>query len=350
MFALPDEMYPLFKESIEYLTSAAVNADRRRYATKFEGFRHYIDLDHYSKELWSSFPSSLDSAIVQFGEIHLLYDNADTAHIKITTDLVSENEELLSALYKKRFAYWDGPIWVLTNSEIVGLEPDTAHVVGAVFQDHFTYYGILPYNLVQQQKYLTKAFVNEDKEKILRYAADIGHYIGDAHVPLHTTKNYNGQLTDQIGIHAFWESKIPELLADETFDYLVEKASYIDDEESYYWDIIFESNNQVDSVLAIERRLSKQFPKDRQYCYIDRNGVNVLQECPEYIEAYNRELRGSVEDRFREAVHAVASIWYTSWVDAGRPDLAKLGEEEVVAVDSISSVLEPGTSGVRSHE
>jgi hypothetical protein len=53
----------------------------------------------------------------------------------------------------------------------------------------------------------------KNQTKILRYSAEIGHYIADAHVPLHTCTNHNGQLTNQIGIHSFWESRIPELLA-----------------------------------------------------------------------------------------------------------------------------------------
>ncbi len=63
----------------------------------------------------------------------------------------------------------------------------------------------------------------------MRISAEFGHYIADACVPLHTTSNYNGQLTDQVGIHAFWESRIPELFAVEEFDMIVGTASYIDD-------------------------------------------------------------------------------------------------------------------------
>ena len=57
-------------------------------------------------------------------------------------------------------------------------------------------------------------------QRILRISAEIGHYIGDAHVPLHTTENYNGQLSGQEGIHAFWESRLPEMFSDE-FDFFV---------------------------------------------------------------------------------------------------------------------------------
>lgn len=42
-------------------------------------------------------------------------------------------------------------------------------------------------------------------------SADIGHYIADANVPLHTSENYNGQLTGQEGFHGFWETRLPEL-------------------------------------------------------------------------------------------------------------------------------------------
>ena len=39
--------------------------------------------------------------------------------------------------------------------------------------------------------------------KVLFLATDLGHYIANAHVPLHTTLNYNGQLSNQSGFHAF---------------------------------------------------------------------------------------------------------------------------------------------------
>ena len=72
---------------------------------------------------------------------------------------------------------------------------------------------------------LVKAFKEKDIDYILKNSADLGHYVSYAHVPLHTTENYNGQLTNQKGIHAFWESRLPELFAD-GYDYLVGTAKY----------------------------------------------------------------------------------------------------------------------------
>ncbi len=64
-------------------------------------------------------------------------------------------------------------------------------------------YGIVPWHINTMKYRLTKAFSEGDVESILRIASDIGHYIADAHVPLHSTQNYNGQFTDQYGIHGF---------------------------------------------------------------------------------------------------------------------------------------------------
>ena len=64
-------------------------------------------------------------------------------------------------------------------------------------EDTLQAYGIVPYHINRVSRWLTKAFENKDAEQILRLSADIGHYIADANVPLHTTENYNGQLTGQ---------------------------------------------------------------------------------------------------------------------------------------------------------
>src|SRR5688572_15883936 len=60
-------------------------------------------------------------------------------------------------------------------------------------EDTLMAHGIVPWHIERMLFRLTAAFRNRNVEKILKYAADIGHYIGDAHVPLHCTQNYNGQ-------------------------------------------------------------------------------------------------------------------------------------------------------------
>ncbi|RYF71893.1 MAG: integrase, partial [Cytophagaceae bacterium] len=76
--------------------------------------------------------------------------------------------------------------------------------------DTLAMHGIVPWHIQLAKYQLTEAFKERNVPKILRLSADIGHYIADANVPLHTTRNYNGQLTGQTGIHGFWESRLPE--------------------------------------------------------------------------------------------------------------------------------------------
>ncbi|MDP5140658.1 MAG: zinc dependent phospholipase C family protein, partial [Spirosomaceae bacterium] len=71
-------------------------------------------------------------------------------------------------------------------------------------EDTLQAYGIVPWHIATMKYRLEQAFLERDVRRILLISADIGHYIADANVPLHTTENYNGQLTNQVGIHGFW--------------------------------------------------------------------------------------------------------------------------------------------------
>jgi hypothetical protein len=148
----------------------------------------------------------------------------------------------------------------------------------------------------------------------------MGHYLGDAHVPLHTTRNYNGQLSNQVGIHAFWESRIPELFADERYDFWVGTAQYFHDPEAFFWQTVLNSHHLVDSVLHIEQRLSKFFPAAQQYAWEEKNGQSIRTQSRQYAAAYEQALDGMVEAQMQKAIRALASAWYTAWVDAGKPD------------------------------
>ncbi len=190
-------------------------------------------------------------------------------------------------------------------------------------EDTLMAYGIVPWHVERNLNWLTQAMREKDALKILRLAADLGHYVADAHVPLHTTSNYNGQLTNQIGIHGFWESRIPELFGEE-YDYFVGKAKYIDDPLMEIWDVVLESHKLVDSVLSLEKNLRDEFPSDQVYSYEQRLSATVRVYSESYSREYDRRMGNMVERRMRESIHSVGNFWYTAWVNAGQPDLDKL--------------------------
>ncbi|WP_353184833.1 zinc dependent phospholipase C family protein [Parapedobacter lycopersici] len=183
--------------------------------------------------------------------------------------------------------------------------------------------GILPWQISRTYYRLVRAYSEKNHLRILRYSADIGHYIADAHVPLHTTSNYNGQQTNQVGIHAFWESRLPELFTEE-YDFLVGRAHYVASPAAETLRIVEESFLLVDSVLAIEARLHQQFQSDWKYGYVTRNGVLMRTYSEAYSRHYHDALSGMVEDRMRDAIIRTGSFWYSAWIDAGQPDIHDL--------------------------
>lgn len=199
--------------------------------------------------------------------------------------------------------------------------------------------GTVPWQIQRSYYMLVKAFQQRDSSRILKISADLGHYLSDAHVPLHTTENYNGQLTGQVGIHGFWESRLPELFSD-NYDFFVGRARYIENPLREAWKIVRNTYQYKDSVLLIEKRLSGRFPSDRKYSFSSRNGKVIKQYSPEYSEAYHTALKGMVEKQMRASVLAAGSFWYSAWIDAGQPDLKHLQRRDLSPEEKKQTRLE----------
>jgi hypothetical protein len=193
-------------------------------------------------------------------------------------------------------------------------------------EDTLMAYGIIPWHINRMKFQLTQAFKERDLDRILRLSADLGHYIADACVPLHTTHNYNGQLTGQRGIHAFWETRLPEMLSD-NYDFFVGQAVYIEQPQLKAWDLVASAHLALDSVLRFERELTQEFDEDKKYSYEVRGNQTTRVYSRAFSEAYHKRLNGQVERQMRLAIHTISSFWYTAWVDAGQPDLRLLASE-----------------------
>ncbi|MFM9908912.1 MAG: zinc dependent phospholipase C family protein [Chitinophagaceae bacterium] len=215
-------------------------------------------------------------------------------------------------------------------------------------EDTLLKHGIAPWWIQTMLYRLTDAFREKNQIKILRLSAEIGHYIGDAHVPLHTSSNHNGQLTNQRGIHGFWESRIPELLAEKEWDFFIGKAEFIKDPLSFTWKRILESAAAADTVLTLEKRLSNNYPADQKFSFEERNGILVRQYASSYAKKYNNLLNNMVERRMQQSIFAVASFWFTAWVNAGQPDLKALpsisfSDEELKEMETLNKLWKEGT-------
>jgi len=180
--------------------------------------------------------------------------------------------------------------------------------------------GIAPWHIERTMGMLRKAFRDGNIRMILRHSTDLGHYLGDLHVPLHCTENYNGGMTGQHGIHGFWESRLPELFASQ-YDHLTGQARYLPDVSRVIWKTALASSAAVDSVLSFERALNDAARSDAKYAYEERGETVLRVYSREYSAQYHAAMEGMVERRMNSAILQVGSFWFTAWVDAGRPPL-----------------------------
>lgn len=217
---------------------------------------------------------------------------------------------------------------VYGDSAVYKLPRYWSAAVEAYSEDTLKAYGIVPWHIAAMKYRLTEAFKTKDVDRILRTATDLGHYIGDANVPLHTTKNYNGQFTNQRGIHGFWESRLPELFFD-SYDFFVGKAEYLENPQMEAWKAVTLAHLALDSVLNFERLLNARFAPDRKYTYEEKGGASVQTYSREYATAYHDMLAGQVERRLRASIKMIGDFWYTCWIDAGQPDMYELVKSEL---------------------
>lgn len=196
-------------------------------------------------------------------------------------------------------------------------------------EDSLKSYGVLPWHISTMLFRLTQAFRDEDPFRILLISSRAGHYIADATMPLHTTKYYNGRRPDQRGIHAFWETRIPEMIAPE-FDFFVGKATYIENGQIKAWEIVKQTHAQVDTVYMIYDNLMTTFKPDQIYVYDTRGTVTSRNYSREFVDAFEKASHHQIERNMRTAIFWVASFWYTAWVDAGQPDLNRLLDKDVL--------------------
>jgi hypothetical protein len=164
--------------------------------------------------------------------------------------------------------------------------------------------GMLPWQVGKISLRLTEAFKAQNWEEVKLEAALLGHYVADAHDPLHTTQNYDGQLTGQTGLSARFEIRLVDKFTN-FFMFVPREASKIADPTEHAFQDVLETNTWADHIILADLQAREGLPdynEDYYDRFYSRVGAIVM-----------RELSGAAED--------TGSYWYTAWVNAGRPEL-----------------------------
>jgi predicted AlkP superfamily phosphohydrolase/phosphomutase len=174
--------------------------------------------------------------------------------------------------------------------------------------------GRVPWKIDEVYRGLVQAFRARDLPRVLERAGTLCHFIADAHVPLHATDNYDGQLTGQRGLHARWESDLVERNRLQ-LEAAVEPsaAQQTADPVALAFDVLRDSYLHSLQVLAADRESVRgrdlaETPEDDRY------------DDEYYSRLYAREA-SRLAARLSASASATGSLWLSAWEEAGRPAL-----------------------------
>ncbi len=262
ILGLPEPLLTFYSEHVQYLSDHAVDPDKRRYIDTSEAPKHYIDAERFGIK---------DASDISF------WDSLPRKH----------------SAAKEKFG------------------PDFLHANGSV-----------PWQIQKMMYGLIQAFKSGNQHQILQISAEIGHYIADAHVPLHTTENYDGQLTHQKGVHALWETRIPEISI-ENYQLIPASAHYLPSPADTIFKFLAIAHQLTPMVLAGEKTISCRIPEHARYEFspAKESGKPIKSMSFYYVKGYENLMGMMVQTQMQKAIQQVANFWYTAWILAGQPSL-----------------------------
>jgi hypothetical protein len=161
--------------------------------------------------------------------------------------------------------------------------------------------GTLPWVTVTTLDSLTAQFRRADWAKAYLTASDLGHYIGDGHQPLHLTKNYDGQLSGNSGIHSRYETTM--LGAYQTSIVVVkDSVRYVGDPLGYVFRYVDAVTSYTDSIMAADTQSKAIAGSTSGTLYLSSMWARAGTYTASFIQSATLDL---------------ASFWYTAWVNAG---------------------------------
>jgi hypothetical protein len=169
---------------------------------------------------------------------------------------------------------------------------------------HITHNGVLPWQIGEYSLKLTNAFRAKDWKEVRLDAAALAYYVADAHDSLHTTQNYDGQLTGQPGLERRYGSEVVERYS-HFFMFRPDNATKVNDPTEHAFRMVLEAHTWVDQIILSDRLALDNLPG-----YTDA-----------YFDAFYSRVGSTAMKEISEAAHDIGSYWYTAWLNAGRPEL-----------------------------
>lgn len=167
--------------------------------------------------------------------------------------------------------------------------------------------GFLPWVIDSVMTVLTDQMRSGDWNKAWSSASDLGHYIGDAHQPLHCSTYYNGYTSKygsgSSGVHSRYETT---MINKYQSDILIDSSAvhFIPSPLDTAFAIMYQSNLYVDSIYIAD-----------QYA----RTVSGSTSSSTYIDTLWVQSKSFTILQFQRAAVEYGSYLYTAWINAGSP-------------------------------
>jgi len=168
--------------------------------------------------------------------------------------------------------------------------------------------GLLPWAIQDALGDLQRAFASGDAGEIVVRAGYLAHYAGDAHEPLHLTKNFDGRATCNTGIHSAFETFLVERYAARYRKGIAKGAA--------------EVRALPEPFEATIGWMRESYPLVAEVLEADKSAMrSVKTNGSDYYRSLDRSAGAIAQSRMSAAANAVGSLWLTAWERAGRPAL-----------------------------
>jgi hypothetical protein len=171
-------------------------------------------------------------------------------------------------------------------------------------QSYVDHNGTVPWAIAASVADLEQSFRAHDWRRVVVVAADVGHYVGDSHEPLHLTANFDGQATRQRGVHGRHETQMTNLHLPELVPVPTEAMAYIEPLEAVFaW-------------------IDQEYPGVSLILDADLEATAAAGDSGEtYYTVMWLRTGVATQGWVRDSALAVAGMWYTAWLEAGAPRL-----------------------------
>ena len=170
--------------------------------------------------------------------------------------------------------------------------------------------GTLPWRLQEMTGNLRRAFEGFGKgsglapQQTVLFSGAASHYIQDATQPFHVSNNYDGQLSEQRGIHGRFEEQLLDRF-ESRITVRPAPPTTIPSLREFAFDTMLASYRHVDPILKADK---------------DALGTKDTYD-DEYFEAFFARVKPIFEGQLSIAITDTASLITTAWEQAGRPQL-----------------------------